>query len=434
MTVAWIVPQRHSNGHVDDTEEFFVMTGKSEDVYKKWSEKIRELALLAKKLQEEERAARLANADRYSSGDRYYQQSSFAPPTPATEQPPWVFPPPLPHEEYEESQASGAMSGRSTPSMGTSGTYVSQSYSHASGRRVLSQQAMPADRQAELRARAMTEDQFGPSMTQWRSQQPPPLPRLASAMSTASEASFGTAPRPARQMSQSRLGRAEEINDEEPTESTSYNRYGSAPFPRGMVRAPSHGVGPTVPRPPPVRSRSTSSPNIYQVPHISAPLPPIPHSAWEESPSLAGSSSTTLVGGTAYFTKRISSSNKRSSSESHSTETSETSSQSPATPYDTHPLSATRQNSQYAPTMLIKVKCGHDQFVISVSEDIRFSAFYERILKKIRNCRGESKADIQVKWVDADDDEITLRCDADLEAMWEECKEMGTNRVNVIAR
>jgi len=84
--------------------------------------------------------------------------------------------------------------------------------------------------------------------------------------------------------------------------------------------------------------------------------------------------------------------------------------------------------------MLIKVRCGHDQFVVSVNDSIRFDAFYERIVKKISNCRGESKADIQVKWIDADNDEVTLRCDADLEAMWEECKEMGINRVSVVAR
>jgi len=434
--VAWTVPQRQADGYVDDVGECFVMTGKSEDVYKKWAEKIRELALIAKRVQEEERAARKASADRYSSGDRFYQQSSFAPPTPATEQPPWVFPPRMPHEETDDGQVSGMVSGRSTPSMGSSATYMSQSHGHASGRRVQSQQSMPADQRAELRARAMTEDQFGPSMTQWRSQQPPPLPRLTSAMSamsTTSEASFGSAPRFARQMSQSRLGRAEEIDEDSPIEASSYSRYAPAPAPRGMVRAPSHGVGPTVPHPPPLRSRSTSSPNVYQVPQISAPLPPVPASAWADSPALAASSSASLVGGTAYFNKRMSGSGKRSSSESHTTETSETSSGSPATPYDTTPMAPSRQNS-LEPLMLIKVKCGHDQFVVSVPDGINFAGFYDRVLKKIRTCRGESQSDFQIKWLDADSDEVTLRCDADIEAMWEECREMGTNRVSVIAR
>jgi len=445
MIIRWTVPQRLANGSHEEIADYFVISGKSEDTLKKWADKVMELAHVARKKQEEERAERARRSDRYLSGDRnYHQQSSFAPPTPAVEQPPFAWPTSAPSEFDNED---GYRSGRTTPSMGSSATYVSQSYGPSSGRRVQSQQAPPADRQAELRARAMTEDQFGPSMTQWRSQQPPPLPRLASAMSalsTGSEASFGVGPpRSGRQISQSRLGRAEEIEEESPTEAASgynYPRYAPA---RGMARAPSHGVGPTVPHPPPLRSRSASSPNVYQVPKVSsAAMPVIPSSAWAESPSLATSSSSTLVGGTAYFTKRQSGSNKRSSSESQNTETSETSSQSPATPYDI----GSRQNSQDAnmfkrPTMLVKIRCGPDNLTICVPDDIGYAGFYSKVLKKIRNCRGAAAlgmdgqgAGLQIKWLDADHDEVTLRCDADLEAMWEECKEMKTNEANIVAR
>ena len=445
MIIRWTVPQRQANGHHEEVEDYFIISGKSEDMMKKWADKVMELANLARKKQEEERAERARRSDRYLSGDRnHYLQSSFAPPTPAAEQPPFVWPPSGPSEQDIDD---GYRSGRTTPSMGSSATYISQSYGASAGRRVQSQQAMPADRQAELRARAMTEDQFGPSMTQWRSQQPPPLPRLTSAMSalsTTSDASFGMGPpRSGRQLSQSRLGRAEEIEEESPTEATSgYNHPRYAPA-RGMARAPSHGVGPTVPYPPPLRSRSASSPNVYQVPKVSpAVLPTIPSSSWAESPSLATSSSSTLVGGTAYFTKRQSGSNKRSSSESQNTETSETSSQSPATPYDI----GSRQNSQdvnlfKGPTMVVKIRCGDDSLTITVPHDIDYAGFHSKVVKKIRTCRGAASlgmdglgAGVQIKWVDADDDEVTLRCDADLEAMWEECKEMGTKVVNIVAR
>lgn len=369
------------------------MAGKSEDQMRRWAEKVMELAGAERRRQEEYRAERARSNGRYSGSDRQYPQSSFAPPTPASERPPFAFPPPLSSqstsgyfgamEEEDDDSVSGFRSGRTTPSIGSSAAYHS---SQTPSRRVQSQQAVPPVSQAELRARAMTEDQFGPSMTQWRSQQtpimPPPLPRLTSAMSAmstmsvSSDASFinGTA-RAARQMSQSRLGRAEEVDEEEdysPVEQERYQRFAPA---RGMARAPSQGVTPSVPypHPPPLRSRSASSPNVYQAPKI-IPAPPVPHTAynssWSNGPteSLATSSSSSLVGGTAYFTKRISG-GKRFSGESHSTETSETSSgQSPATPYGTMPgdirgaTPVSRQNSQDAvmqtSSMLIKVRCG----------------------------------------------------------------------------
>ena len=430
------MPQRQANGWHEDVEDSFIVSGKSEEHLKKWADKILELATTEKKKQEEIRAAHARRSDRYSAGERQYLQSAFAPPTPYAEHPAFVWPTPISPNEEED----GLRSGRNTPSIGSSATYMSQSYGHASGRRVQSQQSIPPDRQAEHRARAMTEDQYGPSMAQWKSQhqQPPPLPRLTSAMSalsTASEASFGMPPAPrfGRQMSQSRLGRAEEIEEESPTEAdTNFARYGPA---RGMTRAPSHGVGPTVPYPPPLRSRSASTPNVYQLPKASpSPVPPMPHSAWNESPTMVASSSSTLVGGTAYFAKRMSGSNRRSSSGSHSTETSETSSQSPATPYDT----VSRQNSQEMAMLLVRVRCGEDQFVISVGGGINWKEFYHRVYRKIRMCARSNAVSLEtgvtIKWIDADNDEITIRCDADLEAMFAECVEIGTNCVNIVAR
>ena len=380
LTIAWTVPHRQPNGWHEEVEDAFVMSGKSEEQMKKWGDKVVELATSERRRQEEQRQERIRLNGRFSNSERQYQHSSFAPPTPGVELPPFSFPPPMPEED--EYDASGFRSGRTTPSMVSSSTYVSHSYGPSAGRRVQSQQAMPVDRQAELRARAMTEDQFGPSMTQWRSQQPPPpLPRLTSAMSAlstnsaASDVSFGTQPqRTLRQMSSSRLGRADEEDEDSPTEIASgYGRYTPS---RGMSRTPSQGViAPTVPNPhrPPFRSRSASSPNVYQIPQMTAAqIPPVPNTAWAEpsAPSLAPSSTSTLVGGTAYFNKRTSGGGKRSSSESHSTETSETSSQqSPATPYATvggdgrgnTPVS--RQNSQDAvtsggPSMLVRIRCG----------------------------------------------------------------------------
>jgi cell division control protein 24 len=388
LVVAWTVPQRQANGWHEDIEDSFVMIGKSEDQVKRWAEKVMELATAERKRQEEHRLERSRQNGRYSGSERLHQQSSFAPPTPATDQPAFYWPVGQVLDDDDES-ASGFRSGRTTPSIGSSATYISLPQS----RRVQSQQAMPADRQAELRARAMTEDQFGPSMTQWRSQQPmpPPLPRLASAMSArsaTSEASFG-GPRSGRLNSGSRLGRYDEVDEENPMDHREeYNRYGP---PRGMSRAPSQGIPPTIPYPhaPSLRNRSASSPNVYQIPKVST-APPLPQSApWQSASTetfsppphtLAMSSSSTLVGsgGTAYFNKRMSGSGgKRSSGESHSTETSETSSQqSPATPYGTipgdprGPTPVSRQNSHDAVqgmTVLIKVRCGEVSAMLLVA-------------------------------------------------------------------
>ena len=294
-----------------------------------------------------------------------------------------------------------------------------------------------------------------------------------STMSTSSEASFGNAPpsRGVRQISQSRLGRSDEVDEESSEDQREViMRYGA---PRGMARAPSHGVTPTVPYPhaPPLRNRSASTPNVYQVPRV-IPAPPLPNSAangsWvSHSPAetFSPSSSSTLIGGTAYFAKRMSG-GKRSSGESHSTETSETSSQqSPATPYGSVPLDprgvtpVSRQNSQDAvpqgSTILIKVRCGvvsdtsmppstedpadvfrQDQFIVGVPTEINYASLHHKVLKKLRVCsRSTNIGDsLQIKWVDADNDEVTIKCDADIEAMFGEIKDSGATCVNLIVR
>jgi cell division control protein 24 len=367
----------------------FVMIGRSEDAMKKWADKVMELATLERRKQEEARVARGGRHSTSSSAQGHYsQQSTFAPPTPATEAPSFNFPPPMPNGAHPYSSAysasghldddddAGLRSGRTTPSIGMSTPYMAANPN--TGRRVQSQQAAPApaDR-AELRARAMTEDQYGPSMTQWRSQQPPPMPRLASNASASSEASFGqgSGTRGGLRMNTSRLDMAEEM-DEEDEDEPAPQRFASA---RGMARAPSHAVASSsVPYPAPsLRNRSASSPNVHQaqtLPRQQNPAPPVPNmsGSWApEHPSYnpaersnhGSGSSTTLVGGTAYFAKRMSAGN-RSSGGSQTTETSETtSSQSPATPYGmmageirgATPVS--RQNSGDG-TVLLRVKAG----------------------------------------------------------------------------
>ena len=426
LVISWTVPSRQPNGTSIEVADSFVMTGRSEEVMRKWSDKVLDLAAVAKKAQEETAAARMSGRERYSN-DRY-GQSQFAPPTPATEAPPFVFPPSMPEE------MDGFTSGRNTPAFSESSA---GHHPFSSGRRVQSQQAAPPMDRAELRARAMTEDQSGPSITQWRSQNqqntPPPLPRLTSAMSAmsmSSEASFGTMPRSARNMSASRLPSAEELEEPDYLVSNEMrytdSRYAPA---RGMARAPSYGHPPSMPHPPPLRSRSASSPNVYQVPaRMSPAMPPIPQTTpYMESP-LAASSSSTLVGtgGTAYFNKRMS--GKRSSGDSHSTEMSNDST-SPTTPYD-----VSRQNSQDS-NVLVRVRCGKEYFIISVNESIDIASFAAKVHKKLRMSINVPFIDdsVPIKWIDADGDKLAIKSEADIQAMFDESRLLGTQCVNVVA-
>jgi cell division control protein 24 len=62
--------------------------------------------------------------------------------------------------------------------------------------------------------------------------------------------------------------------------------------------------------------------------------------------------------------------------------------------------------------------------------------FYQKVYKKIRTCARFASASesVLLKWIDADEDEITIKCDADIEAMFGECKDSGMNHVNLVAR
>ena len=75
--------------------------------------------------------------------------------------------------------------------------------------------------------------------------------------------------------------------------------------------------------------------------------------------------------------------------------------------------------------------------MIGVPTDISYVTLHQKVLKKIRLCSStiaSSDDMLQLKWIDADDDEITIKCDADIEAMFGETKDSGANCVNLIAR
>lgn len=460
VQIVWSVPAK--NGESDnDVEDSFIMSGRSEDQMKRWSEKVMELAVKARKKASERERAR--------TDSRGYYQSQFAPPTPATDaQNPFSPATPggangyhyLPDEDDLDYQPPSGPTGLAI--YGVPGV----PFPGSASRRAQSQQSIPPAQAAELRTRAMTEDQNGPSMTQWRQQVPPlpqapHLPRITSGASVAgSDSSWGTHGVAHVSSSQGASRRHPSQSRIDPDEYTSgppgaYARYehssqrghsrGGAALPAGAAAAAANGS---------LRNRSQSTPNVQAA--MQAPLPPLPtsathgpssstSSAWANAnggnvyPSGSATSSSTGVnsssvpGGTTYFHRRAST-GKRSSQESETTtETSETSSQSPRTPY-TNTTSGdlrgatpvSRQNSQDAaqpvPTMLyIKVRCGESNFVIGMSSDFTFKMLYERVLKKLKNCsvRHATGVDqlVKIKWLDSDGDEVAIKTDADVHIM-----------------
>lgn len=446
VRIMWSVPTTQSNNEEYVVEDAFIMTGRNEDQVKKWAEKIMELAVKARQDQSSQEYMRghrshmrTDSHSRLSDSQRAYWSSGFAPTTPGVDQTTFFAPqtPALAGYNGLHDDGNDDDDHRSPPpqdSLNGLAIYGVPGVPFPSAnRRAQSQQSIPPAAQAELRTRAMTEDQNGPSMTQWR-QHTPPMPHLPSG-SVAGDASWGRAAGQSyrRQPSQSGV-------DDAYGAPVAYGRYDQYP---GRGQRP-----PLANMPQPLRNRSTSSPNVYQP--NEAPLPPLPHTAalngkWTSAngnpypTGSSSSSSTGLVsatpGGTAMFNRRMSV-GKRSSQESETTETSETSSGSPRTPYTNErpgePRGATpvsRQNSQDAsPLVYIKVRSGDANFVISMPSDSSFGTLREKVVKKLRLCSGRYSSDgvdqmVKIKWLDSDGDEVAIKTDSDVQVMLMESAE-----------
>jgi cell division control protein 24 len=85
--------------------------------------------------------------------------------------------------------------------------------------------------------------------------------------------------------------------------------------------------------------------------------------------------------------------------------------------------------------MIVKVHWSEHVFSVVLANNADYAQLYEKVAKKIRMIRGNSGPDlVHIKWVDADNDEVSLRCDADIEAMFDEARELGATYVNLVAR
>jgi cell division control protein 24 len=97
-------------------------------------------------------------------------------------------------------------------------------------------------------------------------------------------------------------------------------------------------------------------------------------------------------------------------------------------------LSLGAGSSASSGTLLLRVKCGDCHFSVSVPLDVTYPMLHQKIAKKVRLFRGSEPASMHIKWVDQDGDEVSLKCDQDVEGMFEEAGELGLPFVTLIAK
>lgn len=336
--------------------------------------------------------------------------------------------------EYVTDSDNGGYSGRATPSNMRRGP--------------LTRSLPPGEREREIagRPRAQTEDSSSQVINQWRSQTPvglpavPALPRGASITSNTSDgypSSNGT--QSLRSSASSRNLRHKQSHE-----------WGSA----GFTRLPADGVQedayaaadvsrqgsqaglPAVAPPMSLRSRSASSPNIYQNangsqwnPYPDTSIPSVPplninHKNSAAASSSATVSSTATASTAANGNKRFSSSSTGTDGSSDNSSQSQGQSTSATSPGSmNHPSSRLTNGSNYSSSggykggaVKIKLSVGEDTLTIVVLANIAYRELVDKIIKKIRLCGDRQRADesLRLRYEDEDGDKILISGDDDV--------------------
>jgi cell division control protein 24 len=348
------------------------------------------------------------------------------------------------NEDASEGYGSAYETGRSTP--------------NGMGRRVQGTQSLPPharerDKNGVARPRAHTEDSNSNVIHQWRSQTPvgypamPSLPRGASMASTASEGSAAPSLRSSasgrpllHKQSQEwgTLGTAASLNKPQPA-APPEEEYASRPphLSRQNSQASLAQQHQTyASAAPPMRSRSASSPHVYQVNSANnnaqwspyGEVPRVPPLTIPSKPS-ANTSSSSLA-----YQSSSSAANKRSSASSVGTDRSSGDSSgqgqnysSATSPASTVPGSARfpsqngngrqRQGGNAGSAVKVKVNYGEDTLTIVVLNTITFDELVAKVLKKIRLCGDRARVDeqsIRLRYQDEEGDKILISADDDV--------------------
>jgi len=339
------------------------------------------------------------------------------------------------------------------------------------------------------RPRAQTEDANSNVINQWRSQTPgtggaPNLPRGASHSSTGDAVSL-------RSSASSRQLRNQHSNEWMPNgggggsltsspamayarlpestieETTPRPERGGIPIHR-QASQPIHQIGNGA-APPMLRSRSASSPNVYQLPNGRFPdkaaSPQLPDDWQAQQAYAAGShkpshkNGGTSSGGTLASQSSVSVHQKRFSSSSTGTNRTSasslrsgglpySSSTSPSTTYPgSVPPSATLPSLPRARTsspatqspvlsnavaVRVKVYFGEDTFVVVVLDSVPHVELVDKVLKKIRMCGGDrarvEAGSLKLKYQDEDGDRIKITSQEDVAMAFETAKAMAVER------
>lgn len=379
-------------------------------------------------------------------------------------------------DEADDGQYDYTESGRSTPS--------------TMARRGPSTRSLPPGEREERernggRARAQTEDSSSAVIHQWRNQTPniPSLPRGASHASITSNGSESQSLRSSASSRQLRNQQSTEWGSANASPGSAYSRPpvqdDDATQRQGLPRQVSQSSVPSYAIAPPMRNRSVSSPNVYQIP---GPPPQEdqewnPHQQQQQqqypgrtTPHMTPSSSTkanlhkaggTNSGGTIASASSASVNRKRFSSSSNGTDRSSgTSSQSAGQTYTAAtspattlpgslppsaglpplPNGASRSYAQgQVPTIpsavavRVKVTYGEDTFVVVVLSSVSYRELLDKILKKIRLCGDRTKVDVaslRLRYQDEDGDRILITSEEDVTMAFEATRAMSTGQAH----
>ncbi len=457
----------------DDPEgyEFFIMHVKSSETLSKWETEIKKL-MQADARRREERERR-SMQKQY----QYIPSATNFPLTPASDR---IYKTTPSGEYFREGDAYRRQwddEAAATPS--TTATNTPNSY--VGSRRTMSGQGIPDRYSGSVSGRISDDHYQGSALSQWRYNQNgapamPPMPRTMSTSVTEqgpdghyrsnSRGAYGSGRVPHEENAGSRAGGGlpylSESGEEvlRPSMAQANARYANG---IGMQRAGSGQMDPSVPQPHPaaLRTRSASSPNVYQVPVLGAmqhsSRPPLPYGGSSAmTPGSSGqslnSNSDEMTRHTAQFGNKsygpsalsltatsetnVSDFAKRSSNSSGSTELSELSSHSPETPYggqigDSMQLKSRISSGDSVRNVIVKVHFNQvsggdfatsshradvtphqDIFKLAVSSDIDCVSLKDKVIRKVRLCGGR-REERPIKCYYRDEEKERLRLDAD---------------------
>lgn len=309
--------------------------------------------------------------------------------------------------------------------------YMDQMDARQSGRRAHAQSLPAGARERDSaynnpRPRAQTEDSNSAVINQWRSQTPqiPETQRGTSISSNASDASVQSNSRSLRHKPSSEWGFSQRGDDEY---RSNVARNAS------QASLPSLQNNPVMYKPS-LRSRSASSPHVYQAPmnrngsststdyHSGAPSVP-PLSILTKS-SAANMSSATLQSSTSASSaadeRRFSQSSLESHRSSGDSSQAYTSATSPTSSAPQLPYLGNRMAGD-AVAVRIKIRVAKDAYVIAVLSSINYKDLHEKVAKKIRLC-GDSSMDmpkLRLRYEDEEGDRIRIKSDEDITLAFE---------------